>query len=126
MMRTRKNIAILILFAAALLSSCALKQPAQPTPGAPTVEAFISTQGAQTLEAQSPATATPPPASNLFSSGDAYFLPYQTCFDLDAGQQTAETDPACDFKVDPDPEGAAKQMAFLPVEPAAFDINFVY
>lgn len=54
------------------------------------------------------------------------FLPYLTCFDLDAGQQTKENDPACDFKVDSDPSGAALQMALLPVEPAAFDINFVH
>lgn len=125
-MKLKKHIGIFILLVAVVLSGCARSNAPAATPGQPAPETLAGTQAAQTLEAQSAAITPQPPAPNLFSSGSAAFLPYQTCFDLDAGQQTSENDPACDFKVEPDPSGAGQQMGFLPVAPAAFDINFVY
>lgn len=115
-----------ILLAAALLSSCARNNPADTPTSQPDPDTLISTQSAQTLEAQSANITPPPPPPGLGASGEGLFLPYQTCFDLDTGQQTGTDDPACDFTVEPDPSGAGLQMAFLPVPPAAFDINFVY
>ena len=115
-----------IFVAAALVSGCARSNTAETPTSQPDLDALINTQGAQTLEAQSANITPPPPAPALIASGEALFLPYQTCFDLDTGQQTGMDDPSCDFTVEADPSGAGLQMAFLPVEPAAFDINFVY
>ena len=115
-----------ILLAAVLLSSCARNNPADTPNGQPDLDALTNTQGAQTLEAQSANITPPPPAPSFRASGEGLFLPYQTCFDLDSGQQTSMDDPACDFTVEADPSGAGLQMAFLPAAPAAFDINLVY
>jgi len=122
-MTHRKHIAVfLILLTALLISSCAPKTTNQAT----TPQGLAETQGVQTLEAQGADVTPLPPAPNLASSGEGFFLPYKTCFDLDAGQQTGEQDPACDFIVEADPSGAGQQMGFLPVSPAVFDINFVF
>ncbi|MDX9864501.1 MAG: NBR1-Ig-like domain-containing protein [Anaerolineaceae bacterium] len=121
-----KKIIPLVLLTAILLGSCARSNPADTPTAQPDLAALTHTQGVQTLEAQSANITPPPPAPGLSASGAGLFLPYQTCFDLDTGQQTGADDPACDFTVEADPSGAGLQMAFLPVAPAAFDINLVY
>lgn len=123
-MKLRNSIAAILLISI-LLSGCARSTTASPT-DQPNPEALTNTQSAQTLEAQSANITPPPPAPSLSASGEGLFLPYQTCFDLDTGQQTSADDPACDFTVEADPSGAGQQMGFLPVAPAAFDINLVY
>lgn len=124
-MKTRTVIGS-ILLAAVLLSGCARTAPTDTPTAQPELDALANTQSAQTLEAQSAGITPPPPQPGLSASGEGVFLPYQTCFDLDTGQQTGVDDPACDFTVEADPSGAGLQMAFLPVAPAAFDINMVY
>ncbi len=124
-MKPRYSIASILLMTV-LLSGCARNNPTDTPTSQPDLEALTNTQGAQTLEAQSANITPPPPPPSLSASGEGLFLPYQTCFDLDSGQQTGLDDPACDFTVEADPSGAGLQMAFLPVSPAAFDINFVY
>jgi Ig-like domain from next to BRCA1 gene len=124
-MKLRNSIGT-ILIISILLSGCARSNTADTPASQSTADVLSDVQGAQTLEAQSANITPPPPPPNLSASGEGLFLPYQTCFDLDTGQQTGIDDPACDFTVEADPSGAGQQMGFLPVAPAAFDINLVY
>lgn len=111
-------IAVLMLLA---LSGCKSSEEIQSTP---------------TTESLSSPTTIPstPPLSNqnssgpiLISAGSEFFLPFQSCFDLDQGTISAEEAATCDIKVQPaenDKDRIYLQFNFFQAAAFAFESPF--